>query len=118
MSKFPNSSLAISAAGGTALLLGVAYGVSTNGYGEDRIATLQTSLDEARAAFTAQSAETGDLEAALGDLKAATVAQMAELREDPAFVAALASGEVEIVDRPLRAHQRRGGAYLALRPGA
>ena len=32
--------------------------------------------------------------------------------------AALASGEVEIVDRPLRAHQRRGGAYLALRPGA
>jgi hypothetical protein len=45
-------------------------------------------------------------------------AQMAELREDPAFVAALASGEVEIVDRPLRAHQRRGGAYLALRPGA
>ena len=45
-------------------------------------------------------------------------AQMAELREDPAFVAALASGEVEIVDRPLRAHQRSGGAYLALRPGA
>lgn len=44
--------------------------------------------------------------------------QMAELREDPAFAAALASGEVEIVDRPLRAHQRRGGAYLALRPGA
>ena len=32
--------------------------------------------------------------------------------------AALASGEVEIVDRPLRAHQRRGGAYLALRPSA
>lgn len=44
--------------------------------------------------------------------------QMAELREDPAFADALASGEVEIVDRPLRAFQRRGGAYLALRHGA
>lgn len=44
--------------------------------------------------------------------------QMVELRKDPAFVAALANGEVEIVDRPLRAHQRHGGAYLALRPGA
>ncbi len=44
-----------------------------------------------------------------------TAEQMAELREDPAFAAALLSGEVEIIDRPLRAHQRRGGAYLGVR---
>lgn len=56
--------------------------------------------------------------------------QMAELREDPAFVAALASGEVEIVDRPaakrpswmrwakpVRPSKPRN-TYLALRPGA
>jgi hypothetical protein len=46
-----------------------------------------------------------------------SAAQMVELRQDPAFAAALLSGEVEMIDRPLRAHQRRGGAYLGVRLG-
>ena len=78
MSKSPN--IFIPAAGGAALMLGVAYGVATTGYGNDRIEALQASLDKERSASTEAVQRAAKIDAALAELKAATDEQMAALK--------------------------------------
>lgn len=83
MSKSPNSTnLFIPAAGGAALMLGVAYGVATTGYGNDRIEALQTSFDAERAAVEQQSARVSELEAALAELQSTSEAALAEAQAE------------------------------------
>ncbi|MGJ8622146.1 MAG: c-type cytochrome [Yoonia sp.] len=76
MSKSPN--LFIPAIGGTALVLGLAYGLSSREYGEDKIASLETRVAQVQAnaeqaAAQAQegAAEVDRLQAALEELQAA-----------------------------------------------
>lgn len=105
MSKFPNANLAVLAAGGTALLLGVAYGVSTTGYGNDRIETLQASLDETRATASQRSDAVGDLETALGALQASTDEQIAALRAEAEQQANTAQRQVAALQTQLQSAQ-------------
>ena len=74
MSKSPNSNIFIPALGGAALILGVAYGVSTTNYGKDRIETLEASFAKERAVATEQAARAGALETSLSELQASSEA--------------------------------------------
>ena len=81
MSKSPSTpNLLLPAAGGVALILGVAYGVSTSNYGADRIEALQASFDKERALTVEQSSRLKDLEAALDDLKETSETELAALQ--------------------------------------
>ncbi len=77
MSKFPNSHIFIPAIGGAALMLGVAYGVSTTNYGKDRIETLEASFAKERAVASEQAARAGALEASLSELRTTSSEQLA-----------------------------------------
>lgn len=70
MSKFPNSNIMLPALGGTALLIGVAYGVSTTNYGSDRIEALETSLAAERAVADERAAQVADITNELSSLRA------------------------------------------------
>jgi len=78
MSKSPN--IFIPAAGGAALMLGVAYGVATTEYGNDRIEALQASFDKERAAVIEAAARASEAETALAELRASTGDQIAALQ--------------------------------------
>ena len=81
MSKSPSTKdLLLPAAGGTALILGVAYGISTSNYGSDRIEALQASFDKERALSTEQSSRLDGLETALAELQATSGEELSTLR--------------------------------------
>ena len=82
MSKSPNTNLFIPAIGGTALLIGVAYGVSTTNYGQDRIEQLEASFASERETASEQARIAGELEAALGTLEAESAAALSEAQAE------------------------------------
>ena len=75
MSKSPN--IFIPAAGGAALVLGLAYGIASRDYGADRIATLETRVAQVEATATsasekasAEAARAAELEAQIAEVQA------------------------------------------------
>ncbi len=84
MSKFPNSHIFIPAAGGAALLLGVAFGVSMMNYGNDRIEMLEGSFQRERAVATEQAQRAETLAASLSEAEAAAAAERAALEAETA----------------------------------
>ena len=123
MSKSPN--LFLPAAGGAALVLGVAYGVATTNYGNDQIETLKASFDAERAAVTEQTARVGELEAALAEMQAAAderiaaaeqaasaaEQQIATLRDQLEAAASGNGGAAAILARAAEAAPQSGSAY-------
>lgn len=84
MSKSPNSNIFIPAIGGAALLLGGAFGIANIGYGNDRIETLQQSLERERSAAEAQVTRVAELEAALSDTETRAAEQLVTLEQSTA----------------------------------
>ena len=80
MSKSPN--VLVPALGGTALVLGLAYGISSRDYGGDKIASLETQVAQSQATATQASAKaSAEAErAAALELKIAEVQAAAEER--------------------------------------
>lgn len=104
MSKSLNT-IFIPALGGTALVLGLAYGLSARNYGDNRITTLEERLalvetrrDAALAETATQAARAADLEAKaaqLQDMTAQLEQQVADLRAvGPGAVAPLAADTI------------------------
>lgn len=77
MSKFPNTHIFLSAAGGVALLLGVAFGVATVNYGDDRITVLESSFKRERTLAAAELERAESLAAALSETEANASAEIA-----------------------------------------
>ncbi|HKK98159.1 MAG TPA: c-type cytochrome [Marivita sp.] len=82
MSKSPN--LFIPVAGGIALVLGVAYGVTSRGYGSDEIATLETRVQQAATQASsaaekaaAEAARALELEQVVAEIQAAAATRVA-----------------------------------------
>ncbi len=102
MSKSPNSNIFILAIGGAALLLGVAFGVSTINYGNERIETLEASFDRERATATAEAERADQLASALSESETTAAAEIAALGATAAALqmqldTARASGGVAVV---------------------
>jgi len=82
MSKSPN--FLIPTVGGIALVLGVAYGVTSRGYGADKIATLETRVEQVstQASAAAEKAQTEavralELEQKVAEIQSATATRVA-----------------------------------------
>jgi len=105
MSKFLN--LALPAAGGTALVLGVAYGIATSSYGNDRIDALEANLTAAQAVASAQVAEADELRTALEALSGATEEQMAALRAEAGAQANAAERQIAALQTQLQSAQAK-----------
>jgi cytochrome c len=82
MSKSPN--ILVPALGGTALVLGLAYGFSSRNYGADRIETLETRVEQvvaqassASAQAAAEAARAAELERAITEVQAVASTQLA-----------------------------------------
>ncbi len=86
MSKSPN--LFIPAAGGAALILGVAYGVATNNYADDKVSVMERQVEQAQVAASEATA-TAEAEAAR---VAEVEAKAAEIQEEARLALASAGG--------------------------
>ena len=112
MSKSPNSNIFIPALGGAALILGVAYGVSTTNYGKDRIETLEASFAKERAVATEQAARAGALEASLSELQASSEAQLSEARAAADEQVGRAEQKISALQSQLDAAKSGGGGVV------
>ncbi len=103
MSKSPNLNIFIPAAGGAALLLGAAFGISTMNYGNERIEALETSFENERATAKAQAERANRLAESLSDAEAAAAAERAAFEAESEALAASAERQLAALQSQLQA---------------